>query len=86
MLEVGLPAELDIAHTPMGTKPDGEPEYGVVLQGLELPVNVAGQSSVRFDISTFLGLMSGVGEGQSNFILTVTDANGTTTKTLKIKF
>ncbi len=57
------------------------------LEGLGLPCNVGGQADVRFDISTFMGMLAAVGAGaEHHFVVTVTDANGTTTKTLKIKF
>ena len=54
--------------------------------GLGLPCNVGGQKDVGFDISTFMTLLGALGSAEHHFILTVTDANGTTTKTLKIKF
>lgn len=57
-----------------------------MLTGLGLPVNVAGQKDVEFDISGFLFLMGALGECEHHFVLTVTDANGTTVKTLKIKY
>lgn len=75
---VGLSSHLDIANTPA--------ELEGVLTGLGLPVNVAGQKDVEFDISGFLVLMGGLGECEHHFVLTVTDANGTTVKTLKIKY
>ena len=74
----GLSSHLDIAHTPA--------DLEGVLTGLGLPVNVAGQKDVEFDISGFLFLMGALGECEHHFVLTVTDANGTTVKTLKIKY
>ncbi len=76
---VGLSSHLDIAHTPDDLKQ--------ALQELGLPVNVAGLKDVEFNITpTFIGLMAMLGECEHHFKLTVTDANGTTVKTLKIKF
>ncbi|MDE6382320.1 MAG: DUF4493 domain-containing protein, partial [Muribaculaceae bacterium] len=75
---VGLSSHLDIANTPA--------ELEGALTVLGLPVNVAGQKDVEFDISGFLVLMGGLGECEHHFVLTVTDANCTTVKTLKIKF
>lgn len=76
---VGLSDHLDLANTPAELEP--------VLAGLGFPVNVAGQKDVQFVITgTFLGLMEALGECEHHFVLTATDANGTTTKTLKIKF
>lgn len=77
LIEIGLMPDLNIADTPE--------DIAGILAGLGLPQNVKGQQDAKFDISTFLGLLAGLGEGQSNFVLTVTDANGTTTKTLKLK-
>lgn len=56
------------------------------LAGLGLPYNVGGKTDVKFDISRFVGVLGSLGEGEHHFIITVTDANGTTSKTLKIKF
>lgn len=76
---VGLSDHLDLANTPADLEP--------VLAGLGFPVNVAGQKDVQFVITgTFLGLMQNLGECEHHFVLKVKDANGTTTKTLKIKF
>lgn len=79
LVGVGLRDHLDLAETPA--------DLEGVLAGLGFPVNVAGQKDVEFEITgTFLGLMQMLGECEHHFVLTVTDANGTTTKTLKIKF
>lgn len=76
---VGLSDHLDLANTPAELEP--------VLAGLGFPVNVAGQKDVQFVITgMFLSMMEGLGECEHHFVLTATDANGTTTKTLKIKF
>lgn len=55
------------------------------LRDLGFPVNVGGQKDVQFIItSQFIQMMSMLGEGNHQFILTVTDDNGTTVKTLKV--
>ena len=75
LVGVGLTDELDLV-TP------GQYEAG--LSGLGFPVNVGGMSDVEFKITDFVPLLCALGEGNHNFILTVTDANGTSTKTLKL--
>lgn len=74
---VGLSSHIDIVNP-------GELEGA--LQGLGLPVNVGGQKEVEFNLTAFLPLLGVFGEGQHNFVLTVGDANGTTVKTLILKF
>lgn len=54
------------------------------LTGLGLPVNVGGEKDVKFDITNFMGMLSALGEGTHIFTLTVSDANGITTATLKL--
>lgn len=73
--EVGLQSTLDLVNP-------GSLEEA--LTGLGLPVNVAGQKDIEFNISSFMGLLGALGEGTHNFIMTVTDASGTTVKTLKL--
>lgn len=57
-------------------------QYEAALKGLGLPVNVGGQKNVTFDISSFMPMLAIYGDNTHKFILTVGDANGTTTKTL----
>lgn len=54
------------------------------LKSLQFPIEdeVAGQSEVGFDISLFVPLLQPLGAGDHKFIVTVTDANGTTVRTL----
>lgn len=73
--EVGLEAELDLVNPGSLEEP---------LTGLGLPVNVGGKDKVAFNITGFMPMLGALGEGTHNFILTVTDANGTTTKTLRL--
>lgn len=74
---VGLDSHLDLVN------PGALAE---VLSNLGLPVNVGGQKSVTFDITNFLSLLGSLGDGEHHFVVTVKDANGTATKTLKIKY
>lgn len=74
---VGLSSHIDIVSP-------GDLEGA--LQGLGLPVNVGGQKEVEFNLTAFLPLLGVFGEGQHSFVLTVGDANGTTVKTLILKF
>ena len=77
--EFGLDTHLDLVNTPE------EMQSG--LQTLGLPYLVEGQKDVVFDISNFITILGSISEGQENqFVITVKDANGSCTKTLKIKF
>lgn len=58
-------------------------QYEAALSGMGFPVNVGGMKDVpEFDISTLVPLLGALGPGEHRFILTVTDANGTTVETL----
>lgn len=61
-------------------------ELAEALENLGLPVNVGGMKTIEFDLTSFKMMLKLLTPGQSDFVLTVTDANGTTTKTLKLKF
>lgn len=75
---VGLTTNLNLAETPSGAADK--------LIGFGFPVNVKGEKEADIRISTtLLGMLAGVGAGHEHqFIITVTDANGTTTKALKL--
>lgn len=75
---VGLASHLDLVNTP--------DDLADALSGLGFPVNVGGHKDVRFEITSFLPMLQIFGPNRHDFVLTVTDANGTTTKTLTIKF
>lgn len=89
----GLPNVLDLVNRPAS---DSEfPEYWVALSGdgtednpgLGFPTNVGGSSEVTFDMSTFMGLMSALGAGETHtFKLHVKDANGECDKDLILQF
>lgn len=78
LAEVGLAANLNLAETPE--------QFAIPLTNFGFPTNVKGQKEANIEISTtLLGLLKAVGAGHThNFILTVTDANGTTEKTLQL--
>ncbi len=75
---VGLSANLNLAETP--------DEFAAPLANFGFPVNVKGQKEANIEISTMLlSMLKAVGAGHEHkFILTVTDANGTTVKTLTL--
>lgn len=75
---VGLDAHLDFVDTPESLMSS--------LTALGFPTRVGGKSDVEFNISQFLPLLQALGSGEHHFILKVTDANGTTEKTLKINY
>lgn len=75
---VGLSSHLDLVNTPA--------DMADPLANLGFPVNVGGQNDVTFNLTPFLTLLKALGPDEHHFILTVGDANGTTVKTLKIKF
>lgn len=74
---IGLAKNLDLVNPGALAEP---------LQGLGFPVNVGGMTSVDFDITSFLGLLAVFGPNDHKFIVTVTDANGTVTKSLQLRF
>ncbi|MCM1152034.1 MAG: DUF4493 domain-containing protein [Muribaculum sp.] len=74
---MGLQSHLDLVN------PDG---YADSLTGLGFPVRVGGMKDVDFDLTTFMPMLGVFGDHQHTFRLSVTDANGTTTKDLILKF
>ena len=71
--QVGLDSHLDLV-TP------GSLEGA--LSGLGFPVNVGGRKSIEFNLTNFMPMLAALGAGEHHFVLKVTDANGTTEKTL----
>lgn len=59
-------------------------EFEEALAGLGFPVNVGGLNAAEFDITSFLSLLGALGEGNHEFKLTVTDANGTSVISVKL--
>ena len=61
-------------------------QYGDALSGLGLPINVGGKTSETFDISSLVPLLDADPESDVHeFVLTVGDASGTVTKSLKFR-
>lgn len=60
----------------------GSLEEGIA--GLGLPVNVGGQKSVEFNISSFMPLLAIYGDNSHKFILKVSDSSGSVTKVLQL--
>jgi hypothetical protein len=54
------------------------------LKTLGFPVNIGGQSSVDLSLTNFVPMLAAFSGVEHDFIITVTDANGTTSKTLKL--
>lgn len=76
--EVGVTKHLDLAETPESLV-EG-------LTNLGFPYNLKGQNEAHFDLTTFMGPLSGIGAGAThNFIFYVKDANGVTRKSLILK-
>lgn len=73
---VGLASHLDLVNPG---------EFESALSGLGFPVNVGGQQDpAEMDLTNFMPLLQALGAGTHKFILTVSDANGTTKRTLII--
>ena len=49
------------------------------------PINIGGAKEAGFDITGFLGLLAVLGPGDHDFVLTVTDANGTTVSKVMLR-
>lgn len=60
-------------------------QFETAITNLQLPCNVGGMKEVTFDISGFMPLLGLLGSGDHNFILDVTDANGSTRAVLRLK-
>lgn len=63
----------------------GECEAGLDFLGFPTGAQVEGQTSMVFDITSFMPMLVAVGSGNSDFVLNVTDAGGTTSRTLQVK-
>lgn len=75
-----LPTILDVAETPE--------DYRSKLEDLNFPTNVKGESDVEFNLTEFIPAMLAISTGKDayyNFVFKITDANGYTEKTLKLK-
>lgn len=78
--DVGLDAHLDLVN------PASEALNGNLINlGFPTRENVLNQNLVSFNITTFLGLLDLTGNGNHDFVMTITDANGgVTVKTLML--
>ncbi len=78
--DVGLDSHLDLVN-PASDALNGN----LINLGFPTRENVLNQNLVSFDITTFLGLLDLTGNGNHDFVMTVTDANGgITVKTLML--
>ncbi len=78
--EMGLAAEMDLinpATTDMATKLD---DLGFPVEG-----DVEGATSMVVDITQFMPALAILGAGNTDFVLSVSDASGTTTRTIKVE-
>lgn len=79
LVDFGIPTLLDLVNT--------SEELATALDNLAFPHNVGGQKQVRFDMSPFMSILSGVGKGHLHeFKLHVKDAEGEITTSLKLQF
>ena len=77
LASVGLSSHLDLVNPG---------ELQGALEGLGLPVNVGGMKDVEMNITSFIPLLAVFGPNEHTFKIMVKDANGTTEKSLRIKF
>lgn len=75
---VGLREHLDLVNP-------GDLEESLVNLGFPVKDGVVGKNNVPLDITGFMPMLSFLGPGQHDFVMTITDANGTTTFTLKLE-
>lgn len=77
---VGLATSFDLINPATNKMKEG-------LASINLPVGdeVEGKNDVKFDISTFMSLLGVYGTANHDFILTISDASGTTTVDLKLR-
>jgi len=80
LAEFGLSTHMDLIN-PAST----DMEDGLTNLGLPFGDQVKGKNDVPFEISKFMGVLSLLGSDIHKFKFTVTDANGTVTKTLTLK-
>ncbi|MDE6296290.1 MAG: DUF4493 domain-containing protein, partial [Muribaculaceae bacterium] len=77
--EVGLTNPLDLVN------PGTNEEALIGLELLQEGQVVKGSKKVKFDLTSFLPMITILGPGTHNFILTIGDSNGEITKTLILK-
>lgn len=80
---VGLASEFDLISCTTAAGVDVK--EGLADLGLPVAEEVENQTDVVFDVSQFMGLLGIYGAADHKFILTITDASGTTVKELKLR-
>ncbi|MFI3314917.1 MAG: DUF4493 domain-containing protein [Rikenellaceae bacterium] len=76
---IGLASQMDLVNP-------GSCEEGLKALGFPVGDEVSGQTYIEMDITDFIPLLAGLGEGDTDFVLTVTNSGGkSTTVTLKFK-
>ena len=75
---MGLKVPIDLVNTPA--------DQADILAGLNFPTNVGGRKDVELDMTSFMGMMAIFGDHRHEFKISVTDANGTVTKSLILQF
>lgn len=73
---VGLSSHLDMVNPG---------DLAEAIDGLGFPINVGGMKEITFNITDFLPMLSGLGSGNHEFKLTVTDADGERKLSLKLR-
>ena len=75
---MGLIVPIDLVNTPA--------DQADILAGLNFPTNVGGRKEVELDMTSFMGMMAIFGAHRHEVKISVTDANGTVTKSLILQF
>lgn len=97
LITVGLDSDLDLVNPGafaetlqnlgLLVKYDANGNKVLDSEGEPVPeTSYEGYKLVKFDLSKFMGMLGALGPDEHEFILTVTDANGTTTQSIKIAF
>ncbi|MFI3268887.1 MAG: DUF4493 domain-containing protein [Rikenellaceae bacterium] len=73
LLSVNLNAHMDLAY------PDSSYEAGLISLGFPTGSDILGKTSMVFDVSSFMPMLYLFGEGESTFILTITNSAGIST-------
>ncbi len=72
LASAGLNANMDLVN------PDSSYAGGLAALGFPTGSDIVGKTDVVFDASSFMGALYGIGEGDSDFILTITNSAGKT--------
>ncbi len=74
LLSVNLNAHMDLAY------PDSSYESGLIALGFPTGSDILGKTSMVFDVSGFMPMLYLFGEGESTFVLTITNSAGISTE------